>query len=86
VCSARRSVFYRSNTGLVGSILTWGIGVGKRVSKYVTNGSKTAVMDVIGFLCVSLGSSTVQNHESLGSRRACAGSEDDFCSQNGDRV
>jgi hypothetical protein len=26
----------------------------------VTDGSKTAVMDVIGFLCVSLGSSTVQ--------------------------
>jgi hypothetical protein len=31
-----------------------------RVSKYVTNGSKTAVMDVISFLCVSLGSSTVR--------------------------
>jgi hypothetical protein len=31
-----------------------------KVSKYVTNGSKAAVMDVIGFLCVSLGSSTVQ--------------------------
>jgi hypothetical protein len=27
-------------------------------------------MDVIGFLCVSLGSSTVQLHDSLGSRRA----------------
>jgi hypothetical protein len=26
--------------------------------------SKTAVMDVIGFLCVSLGSSTAQLHES----------------------
>jgi hypothetical protein len=39
-----------------------------RVSKYVINGSKTAVMDVIGFLCVSLGSSTVQLHDSLGSR------------------
>jgi hypothetical protein len=35
-----------------------GLGVGK----YVTNGSKTASMDVIGFLCVSLGSSTVQLH------------------------
>jgi hypothetical protein len=30
------------------------------------NGSKTAVLDVIGFLCVSLGSSTVQFHDSLG--------------------
>jgi hypothetical protein len=28
-------------------------------------------MDVIGFLYVSLGSSTVQLHDSLGSRRAC---------------
>jgi hypothetical protein len=43
-----------------------------RVSKEVTNGSKTAVMHVIGFLCASLGSSTVQLHDSLGSRRACA--------------
>jgi hypothetical protein len=43
-----------------------------RVSKYVTNGSKTAVIDLIGFLCVSLGSSTIQLHASLGSRRACA--------------
>jgi hypothetical protein len=34
----------------------------------VTNGSKTAAMDVIGFLCISLGSSTVQFHDSLGSR------------------
>jgi hypothetical protein len=25
-----------------------------RLSKWVTNGSKTAVMDVIGFLCISL--------------------------------
>jgi hypothetical protein len=36
------------------------------VSKYVKNGSTTAVMDVIGSLCVSLGSSTVQLHDSLG--------------------
>jgi hypothetical protein len=39
-----------------------------RVCKYVTNGSKAAVMDVICFLCVSLGSSTVQLHDSLGSQ------------------
>jgi hypothetical protein len=51
-----------------------------RVSKYVTNGSKTAVMDVIGFLCVSLGSSTVQLHDSLGSTCTC--SEAGFSSQN----
>jgi hypothetical protein len=55
-----------------------------RGSKYVTNGSKTAVMDVMGFLCVSLGSSTVHLQDSLGSRRACACSEDGFSSQNGD--
>jgi hypothetical protein len=42
------------------------------VSKYVTDESKTAVMDVIGFLYVSLGSSTAQLHGSLGSRRASA--------------
>jgi hypothetical protein len=33
---------------------------------------------------VSLGSSTAQLHECLGSRRACAYSEDGFSSQNGD--
>jgi hypothetical protein len=38
-------------------------------------------VDVIGFLCVSLGSSTGQLHVSLGSRRTCAGSEAGFSSQ-----
>jgi hypothetical protein len=52
----------------------------------VTNGSQTAVMDVTGFLCVSLGSSTVQLHDSLSSRRACVCSEDGFSNQNGDRA
>jgi hypothetical protein len=54
----------------------------------VTNGSKTAVMEVIGFLCVSLGSSTIQLHDGVGSRRACACtcSEAHFSSQNGDRT
>jgi hypothetical protein len=56
------------------------------VSKLVTNWSKTAVMDVIGFLCVSPGSITVQLHDSLGSRRACACSAAGFSSTNGDRV
>jgi hypothetical protein len=56
------------------------------VGKYVTNISKTAVMDVIGFLCVSLGSSTVQLHDSLGNRRACACSDAGLCSQNGERA
>jgi hypothetical protein len=42
-------------------------------------------MVVICFLCTSLGSSTVQLHDSLGSRRACACSETGFSSQNGDR-
>jgi hypothetical protein len=58
-----------------------------RISQYVTNGSKTAVMDVIRFLCVSLGSSTNQLHEGLGGlgrRRACACLEAGFSSQNGD--
>jgi hypothetical protein len=39
-------------------------------------------MDVIGFLCVTLNSSTVQLHDSLSSRRASASSEADFNSQN----
>jgi hypothetical protein len=43
-------------------------------------------MDVIGFLCVSLRSSTVQLHGSLGSRRALAYSEAGFSSQKGDRA
>jgi hypothetical protein len=42
-------------------------------------------MDVIGFLCVSLGSNTVQLHDSLGSRRACACSVAGFSSQNVER-
>jgi hypothetical protein len=58
----------------------------RRVSKQVTNGSKTAVMDVIGFLYVSLGSSPVQFHDCLGRRRACACSEAGFSSQNGDNA
>jgi hypothetical protein len=56
------------------------------VSKYVTNGSKSAAMDVIGFLCVSLGSSIVQLHYILGRRRACTCSKTGFSSQNGDRA
>jgi hypothetical protein len=55
-----------------------------RVNNQVTNGSKAAVMDVIGFVRVSLGSSTVQLHNSLGSRCACACTEAGFGSQNGD--
>jgi hypothetical protein len=43
-------------------------------------------MDVIVFLYVSLGSSTFQLHESLGSRRACACSEVGFSSENLDRA
>jgi hypothetical protein len=43
-------------------------------------------MDVIDFPFVSLGSSTDQLHDSLGSRRACARSETGFGSQNGDRA
>jgi hypothetical protein len=50
------------------------------------NGSKTAVMDGTGFLCVSLGSSTAQHHDSLGSRCVCTCSEAGFSSQNGSRA
>jgi hypothetical protein len=46
-------------------------------------GSKTAVMDIIGFLYVSLGSSTVQLQDSLGSRHTYACSGAGFSSQNG---
>jgi hypothetical protein len=41
-------------------------------------------MDIIGFICVSLVSSTIQLHDSLGSRHACACSGAGFCSKNGD--
>jgi hypothetical protein len=61
-------------------------GLYEGVSEEVTNGNKTAATDVICFLCVSLGSSTVQLHDSLGSRRACACSEVNCSSQNGDRA
>jgi hypothetical protein len=43
-------------------------------------------MDVIGFLCVSLGSSTVDLYDGLGIRRAWACSEAGFSGQNGDRT
>jgi hypothetical protein len=43
-------------------------------------------MDVTGFLCVSLGGSTVKLHDSLGSRHVCTCSEAGFCSQNGNRT
>jgi hypothetical protein len=43
-------------------------------------------MDVICLLCVSLGSSTVELHDSLSIRRACACSEAGFRSQNSDRA
>jgi hypothetical protein len=43
-------------------------------------------MYVIGFLCVSLGSSTVQFQDSLGSTCACVSSEAGFSSKNGDRA
>jgi hypothetical protein len=45
---------------------------------------KRFVMDVIGFPYVSIGSSTVQFHDSLGNRRACPCSEAGFSSQNVD--
>jgi hypothetical protein len=41
-------------------------------------------MYVRGFLCVSLGSNTIQLHNSLGNRRACACSEASFSSKNCD--
>jgi hypothetical protein len=37
----------------------------------VTNGSKTAAIDVIGFYCISVGSSTFQLHDSLRNTSAC---------------
>jgi hypothetical protein len=43
-------------------------------------------MDVTGFLSASLSSNTVQLHDSLVSRHACAYSEAGFSSQNGDHV
>jgi hypothetical protein len=39
-------------------------------------------MNAIGFLHVSLGCSTVQLHDSLGNRSACASSEAGVSSQN----
>jgi hypothetical protein len=54
------------------------------VGKQVINGNKTILMAVLGFLCVSLGSSTVQLHDSLRSRSACANSEAGLGSENGE--
>jgi hypothetical protein len=63
-----------------------GCYVRRRVSKEVINESKTSVMDVIGFLCVSQSSSRIQLNDSLGSIRACLYSEAGFSNQNGDRA
>jgi hypothetical protein len=43
-------------------------------------------MDIVGFLYVSLGSSTVQLHDSLGSKRTCTCSKAGFSSQNGNHA
>jgi hypothetical protein len=43
-------------------------------------------MDVICFLCVSLGSTTVQLHDRLDTRRACECSKAGFSSQNGNHA
>jgi hypothetical protein len=58
----------------------------RKISTYVKNGSKTAVMDVIRFVCRSLGISTAQRNDSLGSRRECASSEGGLSSQNADHA
>jgi hypothetical protein len=60
------------------------INVRRKVSKQITNGSKTAVMDIKVLPFVSLGSSTEKLHDSLGSRGACVYSEAGFSSQNSD--
>jgi hypothetical protein len=51
-----------------------------------TNGRKIDVLDVIGFLCVSLGGSTVQLRDSVDSRRADACSDAGFSSQIGNHA
>jgi hypothetical protein len=56
--------------------------VWKTVRKLATKGTKTAVKDIRGFVCASLGSSTVQLDDSLG-RSACACSDAAFSCQNG---
>jgi hypothetical protein len=53
---------------------------GKSVNR-LQNGSKIALVDVISFLYVSLGISTVQLRDRLGSRRICACSEAGFCTK-----
>jgi hypothetical protein len=58
----------------------------ERVSKQVTNRSKTVAMDVMGFLCVSLGSSRVQLHDSLGTSCTYACAEVGFSGQNRDHA
>jgi hypothetical protein len=53
---------------------------------YAEESVNRSQMEVIGFLCVSLGSTTGELHDSLYIRRACASSEAGFSSQNGDRA
>jgi hypothetical protein len=53
---------------------------------YEGDSANISKMEFIGFLCVSLGSSTIQLHDNPGSRRAYACSEAGFSSQNDDRA
>jgi hypothetical protein len=56
-----------------------------RITKWFTNGSKTTVMDVIGFICESPDSSTLQFHDNIDIGHACQCSESHISSQNGCR-
>jgi hypothetical protein len=70
--SKKKMFFLRSLEFCYSCFVPYPSEQGESVSKYVTNRSKTAVMDVIGFLYVSLDSSTVQLHNTLGSRAGWA--------------
>jgi hypothetical protein len=54
------------------------------IIKHMAVSANRSQMKVISSLCISLGSSTVQLHDGLGSRRACTSSEASFSTQNGD--
>jgi hypothetical protein len=48
--------------------------------------ANSSKIELISFLCPSLGSSTIQLHDNLGSRSACPCSKTGFSSQNGGHV
>jgi hypothetical protein len=86
ICAFVCLCLYPPNNFRVPESIVIKLGMYEGESAKRTQMEATALMGIIGFLYVSLGSSTVQLHDNIGSRRLCAKSEAGFSSQIGDRA